>query len=58
MFPLFFDYQALGDDFFIDLAETQFQYFIPSVNGKNNCRFEFEKKINNRFCRTSVMWFM
>lgn len=27
--PLFFDHQALGDDFFVDLAETKFQYHIP-----------------------------
>lgn len=30
MLPLFFNHQALGDDFFVDLAETKFRYYVQS----------------------------
>nr|XP_023025755.1 uncharacterized protein LOC111513761 isoform X2 [Leptinotarsa decemlineata] len=36
MLPLFYKHQALGDDFFLDIADTKLGYYVPE-NGPKEC---------------------
>lgn len=36
MLPLFYNHQALGDDFLLDIADTKFGYYVPP-NGPFQC---------------------
>lgn len=56
MLPLFYNHQALGDDFLLDIADTKFGYYVPDQG--NNIKSNLKKNRLQKKCHQILTKFI